>query len=104
MRRQTVMCLALSVAMSVGFACRAAPTSPAIPDAEVISEAAIPIDSDSDLDQVIKAIGNARIVMIGEPWHGDGAAIAGPVRHRGTALVGVRRAHALPLLTRQAGA
>ena len=76
MRRQKVMCLALSVAMSVGSACRAAPTSPAIPDAEVISEAAIPIDSDSDLDQVIKAIGNARIVMIGEPWHGDGAAIA----------------------------
>lgn len=76
MRRQTIICLALSLAMAGVSACQEAPTSHPTPDTEVISEAAIPIDSDADLDQVIKAIGDVRIVMIGEPWHGDGAAIA----------------------------
>ncbi len=36
------------------------------------------------LEAVSRAVGNARVVMIGEPWHGDGAAIrarAGLVRY-----------------------
>ncbi|MFN8947735.1 MAG: hypothetical protein ACK5YG_08510, partial [Alphaproteobacteria bacterium] len=76
MRRFIVFCLALSFAISVVSAIHASPTSQPSSDVERIAAAAVPIDGDADLDHVLKAIGNARIVMIGEPWHGDGAAIA----------------------------
>lgn len=41
-----------------------------------IAATAVELDDDTGFDALQKAIGDARIVMLGEPWHGDGAAIA----------------------------
>jgi len=41
-----------------------------------IAASAVELEGGSDFDAVGRAIGDARIVMLGEPWHGDGAAIA----------------------------
>jgi erythromycin esterase-like protein len=46
--------------------------------AEVLAEHALPLRFDLDspgLQELTSLIGDARIVLLGEPWHGDGAAI-----------------------------
>lgn len=47
--------------------------------ADRIAAAAVELDA-AGLERFKRAVGGARIVMLGEPWHGDGAAIAARAR------------------------
>lgn len=62
--------LLMFAALGVGTAC-AQPAS----NAADLAASAVSLDDETTFAPVAAAIGDARIVMLGEPWHGDGGAM-----------------------------
>lgn len=69
------------LALSIGFAGSANAQSNPDPVARRIAVASVAFGTQMDpaspgLAALGRAVGDARIVLLGEPWHGDGAAMA----------------------------